>query len=91
MIYFAQAIRERKTYTDFMIGLIMLTQYYKGYDKIFYIKGDIANAFENKKCIFNNIEENNSYKLLRKIRLKAVKVLKRIQCIAMIHISKNCL
>ena len=48
MIYFAQAIRERKTYTDFMIGLIMLTQYYKGYDKIFYIKGDIANAFENK-------------------------------------------
>jgi hypothetical protein len=76
MIYFAQAIRERKTYTDFMIGLIMLTQYYKGYDKIFYIKGDIANAFENKKCIFNNIEENNSYKLLRKIRLKAVEGIK---------------
>lgn len=59
-----------------MIGLIMLTQYYKGYDKIFYIKGDIANAFENKKCIFNNIEENNSYKLLRKIRLKAVEGIK---------------
>lgn len=76
MIYFAQAIRERKTYTDFMIGLIMLTQYYKDYDKTFYIKGDIANAFENKKCIFNNIEENNSYKLLRKIRLKAVEGIK---------------
>lgn len=76
MIYFAQAIRERRTYTDFMIGLIMLTQYYKKYDKTFYIKGDIADAFENEKCIFNNIESNNSYKLLRNLRLKAVKDVK---------------
>ena len=76
MIYFAQAIRERRTYTDFMIGLIMLTQYYKRFDKSFYIKGDIANAFENESCTFYNIEENNSYKLLRNIRLKAVKGIK---------------
>ena len=76
MIYFAQAIRERRTYTDFMIGLIMLTQYYKKYDKTFYIKGDIADAFKNEKCIFNNIESNNSYKLLRNLRLKAVKGVK---------------
>lgn len=73
MIYFAQAIRERRTYTDFMIGLIMLTQYYKDFNKSFFIKGDIVNAFENTKCIFNNIETNNSYKLLRDLRLKAVK------------------
>jgi len=73
MIYFAQAIRERKTYTDFMIGLIMLTQYYTQHNKTFYIKEDIASAFENKKCIFYNIEKNNSYNLLNSIRLKAVK------------------
>ena len=72
MIYFAQAIRERRTYTDFMIGLIMLNQYYKKYKKTFYIKEDISDVFENKKCIFNNIEVNNSYKLLKNIRLKAV-------------------
>ena len=73
MIYFAQAIRERRTYTDFMIGLIMLTQYYSQYKKIFYIKPDISSVFKNKKCIFHNIEDNNSYKLLRDLRLKAVK------------------
>ena len=73
MIYFAQAIRERRTYTDFMIGLIMLTQYYKDFNKSFFIKVEIVNAFENTKCIFNNIETNNSYKLLRALRLKAVK------------------
>jgi hypothetical protein len=73
MIYFAQAIRERKTYTDFLIGLIMLNQYYKKYDKAFYIKEDIANAFENKSCSFYNIEKNNSYKLLENLRMKAVK------------------
>jgi hypothetical protein len=72
MIYFAQAIRERRTYTDFMIGLIMLTQYYKDYKKDFYIKEDICQSFENINCKFNNIDENNAYKLLRKIRLKAV-------------------
>tara|TARA_R110001599_G_scaffold58541_3_gene161824 strand:+ start:2521 stop:3501 length:981 start_codon:yes stop_codon:yes gene_type:complete len=72
MIYFAQAIRERRTYTDFMIGLIMLTQYYKDHDKSFFIKGDIVDVFKNEKCVFNNIEENNSYKLLRDLRLKAV-------------------
>ena len=72
MIYFAQAIRERRTYTDFMIGLIMLMQYYKDHEKVFYIKEDIADIFENEKCIFNNIEINNSYKLLKNIRLKAV-------------------
>tara|TARA_R110002012_G_scaffold316330_1_gene531157 strand:- start:5139 stop:6116 length:978 start_codon:yes stop_codon:yes gene_type:complete len=72
MIYFAQAIRERRTYTDFMIGLIMLTHYFEKYQKTFYIKEDIADSFENKNCKFFNIEENNSYKLLRKIRLKAV-------------------
>mgnify|MGYP003325003303 CR=1 FL=1 len=73
MIYFAQAIRERRTYTDFMIGLIMLTQYYKEHKKIFYIKEDIANIFSNENCLFHNIENNNSYKLLKNIRLKAVK------------------
>ena len=73
MIYFAQAIRERTTYTDFLIGLIMLNQYYSKYDKAFYIKEDIANVFENKSCVFHNIEENNSYKLLKNLRLKAVK------------------
>jgi hypothetical protein len=73
MIYFAQAIRERTTYTDFLIGLIMLNQYYKEYDKAFYIKEDIANVFENESCSFYNIEDNNSYKLLKNLRLKAVK------------------
>jgi len=73
MIYFAQAIRERVTYTDFMVGLIMLSRYYKGHDKTFYVKGDLTDVFENKVITFNNIENNNSYKLLRDIRLKAVK------------------
>lgn len=73
MIYFAQAIRERRTYTDFLIGLIMLTQHYDQYNKTFYIKSDISNIFKNKKCTFYNIEDNNSYKLLRDLRLKAVK------------------
>lgn len=73
MIYFAQAIRERRTYTDFMIGLIMLNQYYKKYKKTFYIKEEISDVFENKKCIFKNIEANNSYKILSKLRLNAVK------------------
>ena len=59
MIYFAQAIRERTTYTDFLIGLIMLNQYYKEYDKAFYIKEGIANVFENESCSFYNIEDNN--------------------------------
>lgn len=72
MIYFAQAIRERRTYTDFMIGLIMLNQYYKKYNKTFYIKEDICKVFENEKCSFYNLEDNNSYKLLSKLRLKAV-------------------
>ena len=76
MIYFAQAIRERRTYTDFMIGLIMLNQYYKKYKKTFYIKEDIHDVFENKKCIFHNLEENHSYKILSKLRLNAVKNLR---------------
>ena len=76
MIYFAQAIRERRTYTDFMIGLLMLTQHYKKYKKTFYIKEDIADVFENENCTFHNIEKNNSYKLLKNIRLKAVEGLR---------------
>lgn len=73
MIYFAQAVRERRTYTDFMIGLIMLNQYYKKYRKTFYIKEDISDVFENKKCDFYNIESNNYYKLFYKMRINAVK------------------
>lgn len=73
MIYFAQAIRERVTYTDFMIGLIMLSKYYKDHNKTFYIKGDLTDVFENKMFTFKNIENNNSYKLIRDMRLKAVK------------------
>ena len=76
MIYFAQAIRERRTYTDFMIGLIMLNQYYKDSKKVFYIKEDISKAFENSKCDFHNIENIPSYKILRAMRLKAVENLR---------------
>lgn len=76
MIYFAQAIRERKTYTDFMIGLIMLARYYSNENKTFYIKKDIVDVFKNKKFKFYNLENNPSYKILRNIRLKATKNLR---------------
>lgn len=71
MIYFAQAIRERVTYTDFMIGLITLNRYYSTYPKTFYVKEDIVDVFSNQKCKFENIEANNSYNILKKIRIKA--------------------
>ena len=67
MIYLLQALRGNKSYTSFILYLIIISKYYNDYNKIIYASRDTYNLFENKKCLFHNIEENNAFKLLNRI------------------------
>ena len=72
MIYLLQALRGNKSYTDFIVGLIILSKYYKNYNKIIYASTDTYNLFENNRCTFHNIERNNAFKLLNHILPKKI-------------------
>ena len=67
MIYLLQSLRGKKSYTDFILYLIIISKYYNDYNKIIYASRDTYNLLENKKCLFHNIEENNAFKLLNHI------------------------
>lgn len=67
MIYLLQSLIGRKSHTDFIAGLIVLSKYYKKYNKIIYAAENTYNLFENNMCTFRNIEKNNAFNVLKHI------------------------